>query len=92
MRAIGNGEPMTCLQNLLSMVETECPLARDKGIDARLVDRPADNMEDIDEDITDLIAEYEPRLSTEEINIVMDNEGDFSMTVQVGAGGEEDGI
>lgn len=92
MRATGNGKPLTCLQNLLSMVETECPLARDKGIDARLIDRPAENMEDIDEDITDLVAEYEPRLSTEEIDITMNEDGEFSVIVNVNKGGEEDGI
>ena len=92
MKSTGNGEAITCLQNLLSMVEMECPLARDKGIDARLIDRPAENMEDIDENITDLVAEYEPRLNTENIDIVMNEDGDFSVKVQISEGGEENGI
>lgn len=92
MRASGNGEPLVCLQNLLLMTKTECPLSRDKGVDARLFDSPSNDTEDLDEDITNLIDEYEQRLSAENIEVVMDEEGDFSVTVQVGPGGETDGI
>lgn len=83
MRAEGNGEASVCLQNLLATQKTECPLSRDKGIDARLIDSPASGMEELDEDITNLINDYESRLDAQDLDWDFDGEGDFSVTVRV---------
>lgn len=93
MRAEDNGNVLVCMQNLLSMVKTECPLARDKGIDARLIDQVAMNFEDLDEDATDLIANYEPRAKADGLSVVYDDKGNFAITVNTSPeGGTEDGI
>ncbi len=93
MRAEGNGEAHVCLQNLLSMQKNECPLSRGKGIDARLLDGPANGMEELDEDVTNLINDYEPRLDAQGIDWEFDGEGDFFVTVQAKtSGGENDGV
>lgn len=83
MRAEGNGEASICLQNLLATQKTECPLSRDKGIDARLIDSPASGMEELDEDITNLINDYESRLDAQGMDWDFDREGDFFVTARV---------
>lgn len=93
MRAEDNGNVLVCMQNLLSMVKTECPLARDKGVDARLIDQAAVNFEDLDEDVTDLIANYEPRAKADGLSVTYDDDGNFAITVNTSPeGGDEDGI
>lgn len=91
MRAEGNGDVMVCLQNLVSIVKTECPLARDKGVDARLIDQVATNFEDLDEDVTDMLAKYEPRIKVDDLTIQAEEEGRFSIRVNTSnAGGGAD--
>lgn len=93
MRAEGNGEASVCLQNLLATQKTECPLSRDKGIDARLIDSPASGLEELDEEITNLINDYESRLNAQGVDWEFDGEGDFFVTAKVKMnGGENDGV
>lgn len=91
MRAEGNGDTLICLQNLISIIKTECPLARDKGIDARLIDQAATNFEDFDEDTTDMLAKYEPRIRVNDLTIQYHGEGQFDLRVNTSdIGGAED--
>lgn len=93
MRAEDNGNVLICIQNLLSMVKSECPFARDKGVDARLIDQVAMNFEDLDEDVTNLLENYEPRAKASGLNVVYEEDGNFSVTVNTSPeGGTEDGI
>lgn len=48
-----------------------------------MIDSPASGMEELDEDITNLINDYEPRLDAQGIDWDFDGEGDFSVTAQV---------
>ena len=45
MLAKGNGTPIQCVQNLLSIIRGEVPFERVKGLDARLIDQS--HIEDI---------------------------------------------
>ena len=91
-----NSDPFRCLQNLLSMYQNECPMSREKGIDSRVIDRPMTGPEILDETVTDLIGDYEPRLTDAELNIDLnEEEGDFRVTVNVvpaQEGEEEDNV
>lgn len=87
MRAEGNGDTLICVQNLLSIVQTECPFARDKGIDARLIDRPSNDMEELDESVTDLLNVYEPRVSDDGLDVIYSDDGNFDVTVNIAASG-----
>lgn len=90
MRSEENGNSLICIQNLVSMIKTECPLARDKGIDARLIDMPASNFEELDEDVTNLLNDYEPRAQADSLDILHDENGNFRITVNTStAGGAE---
>lgn len=86
MLAKGNGTPIQCVQNLLSIIRGEVPFERVKGLDARLIDQPHLEAKDsLVEDAKWLIATYEPRVNVEDIMIVATESegGDFVLNVHI---------
>lgn len=78
----GNNNPFVCVQNLIKTVKTEVPFSRDKGIDARLIDKPVTEIEGLDADVTELIETYEPRVSADSLSIETDAEnGNFTINI-----------
>lgn len=72
MRREGNGDPFVCAQNLINTTITEVPFSRSKGLDPGMMDEPVTGIEAIDETITELIEEYEPRIMLESIGTSID--------------------
>lgn len=90
MREEQNGNPFICMQNLIAIKKTECPFSRNKGIDAQLIDRPMNGTEEIDEEITDLVDNYEPRINVEDIELEMGEEdGESTITIVTREEGED---
>lgn len=70
MRAKGNGNPALCASNLLRLFRGEVPFERVKGLNPRLVDRPAGDVNaEVQQDAEWLLETYEPRVSVKSINI-----------------------
>ena len=70
MKAKGNGEPATCVGNLLRLVRGEVPYERMKGLDPRLIDRPSSiAAPELVADAEWLIEQYEPRADLKNINL-----------------------
>lgn len=85
MRANGNGNPTVCVENLLQMVRGEIPYERIKGLDPRLIDQPASNVEaDVRQDAEWLIETYEPRVEASSIGIHLESavDGRFTITAE----------
>ena len=62
MRAKGNGAVKVCANNLLQMFRGEVPYERVKGLDPRIIDKPAGDAEaEIQQDAEWLLETYEPR-------------------------------
>lgn len=88
MKSSGNGERVTCLNNLLKTVKSEVPFVRDKGLDARLIDSPMTTVEAIDSDVTRLIEKYESRIDSGGISVTMGEMGDFKVDINAKERGE----
>ena len=70
MRAKGNGDINVCANNLLRTFRGEVPFERIKGIDARLIDRPANEADaELKQDAEWLLETYEPRAIVNGIEI-----------------------
>lgn len=70
MRASGNGRPQVCTQNLLQIVRGENPYERVKGLDPRMIDKPAETVApEVMQDAEWLIETYEPRVTVNEIRV-----------------------
>lgn len=70
MRANGNGDTNVCVNNLLRTFRGEVPFERIKGIDARLIDRPANEADAaLKQDAEWLLETYEPRAIVNGISI-----------------------
>ena len=86
MRASGNGAADVCANNLLRMVRGEVPFERVKGLDPRLIDRPAASaLVDIEQDAEWLIETYEPRGTFQGVEIAQPEGkgGSFIITAKV---------
>lgn len=73
MKASGNGDKAVCVQNLLAIVRGEVCFDRVRGLDPRIVDKPAG--EAASEAINDaqwLLKTYEPRAEVDAIRLVDD--------------------
>lgn len=83
MKSKNNGDPLQCAQNLVSIVRGENPMERLKGIDGRYIDMPSMHAETLlQEDIKWVLTTYEPRINTENIDIVInDTEGNHTITI-----------
>ena len=85
MKASGNGDKAVCVQNLLAIVRGEVCFDRLRGLDPRIVDRPADNaVNDAINDVRWELETYEPRAVVEEISAVReDADGGFRLTAAI---------
>lgn len=71
MKSSGNGDPATCVGNLLRLVRGEVPFERLKGLDPRLIDQPSSTAApELLADAEWLIENYEPRVNLESINLM----------------------
>lgn len=85
MKASGNGDKAVCVQNLLAIVRGEVCFDRLRGLDPRIVDRPADSaVNDAINDARWELETYEPRAVIEEISAVReDADGGFRLTAAI---------
>lgn len=83
MKASGNGDVNVCVANLLRTFRGEVPFERVKGLDPRLIDRPAGDAEiEVQQDATWLIEAYEPRAIVNGITIADDEAASGGFVVQ----------
>ncbi len=83
MKSAGNGEPKTCVENLLSMVRGENPMERLKGLDTKFIDLKEDEaIVGTKEDARWLIKTYEPRVNIEdfEVDFIRNSDGEYGIT------------
>lgn len=86
MRAKGNGDINVCANNLLRTFRGEVPFERVKGIDARLIDRPANEADaELKQDAEWLLETYEPRAIVNGIEIEHTEgvNGDFAIRANI---------
>lgn len=86
MKAKGNGAPQVCVNNLLRLFRGEVPYERVKGLDPRLIDRPAGVASGLlQQDADWLIETYEPRATMKAITLEQTDgiNGGFSVTAEI---------
>ena len=85
MKASGNGDKAVCVQNLLAIVRGEVCFDRLRGLDPRIVYRPADSaVNDAVNDDRWELETYERRAVVEEISAVReDADGGFRLTAKI---------
>ena len=86
MRASGNGHPQVCTQNLLQIVRGENPYERVKGLDPRMIDKPAETIApEVMQEAEWLIETYEPRVGVNDILIRQEDgtDGGYAVTADV---------
>lgn len=86
MRASNNGDKAVCIQNLLAIIRGEVPYDRLRGLDPRIVDRPAGNaVAEAVQDAEWMLGVYEPRAIVDNISAVQEDaaEGVFRVTADV---------
>lgn len=84
MKAKGNGNAGVCARNLLAIVRGEVPFDRLRGLDARIVDRPARDAEDeAARDAEWTLKTYEPRIDLDSVDITQGDNGDFGITAKI---------
>ena len=86
MTATGNGTPQRCVANLIRTIRGEVPYERIKGIDPTLIDRPSKAASpQVAADVAFVLRTYEPRVNTNDIDIVAlaDQAGSFGINVDV---------
>ncbi len=91
MKAHGNGDVKTCVQNLLRIVRGEVPYERVKGLDPRLIDKPTAVVKpDVQQDARWLLETYEPRAEVESVSVTQtDGEhGGLLITAKIKGKGE----
>lgn len=84
MLAKGNSDPALCVLNMISTVQGECPMARDKGIDSSMIDRPITKVEgQYLTNVENLIEKYEPRVDLDEVDVeeFLDNVGHYQFNI-----------
>ena len=94
MMKSGNGEPKRCVENLVSIVRGEVPFDRVRGIDARIIDKPAEQAaQELEQEAFWNVETYEPRVDEESTIITanLDYNGGFALDIEVSdAAGDED--
>lgn len=86
MRKSGNGEPKRCVENLTNIVRGEVPFDRVRGIDARIIDKPADEAaQELEQEAHWNMETYEPRVNAESTKITanLDDNGGFELDIEV---------
>ena len=82
----GNGDPKKCVENLVSIIRGEVPFDRVRGMDARTIDKPADEARfEFENDARWNVETYEPRadLSKAEITVNEAENGGFTLNIEV---------
>ena len=93
MRKEGNGSPEVCAENQMNTVRGECAYDRVKGINARIIDMPAEEAEfEAQEDARWNVETYETRIDVEEVgvNVEIGPEGEFSIELEIAESEEEE--
>ena len=73
-----------CARNLLAIVRGEVPFDRLRGLDARIVDRPAREAEnEAARDAEWTLKTYEPRIDLDGVDITQGDNGDFGITARI---------
>lgn len=89
MRAQGNGNKYRCVENLLAIVRGEVPYDRLRGLNPRLIDRPAPEVRgQLVQDATWLVETYEPRVDVDGVNIQLTDGPSGGLRVNVDIAGE----
>ena len=84
MKAKGNGNAGVCSRNLLAIVRGEVPFDRLRGLDARIVDRPARDAEgEAARDAEWVLKTYEPRIDLDSVDITQGDNGDFGIAAKI---------
>lgn len=89
----GNGEPKKCVENLISLTRGEVPFDRVRGIDARIIDSPAEEAAlDLQQEARWNIETYEPRVNADKtvINTVEAGAGNFKLEIDVSENFDEE--
>lgn len=84
MLAHGNSDPARCVLNMISTVKGECPMAREKGIDADLIDQSVITAEGkYLTSVESMIEKYEPRVDLDDIDMdgFIDDLGSYQFNV-----------
>lgn len=86
MLATGNGNKQVCVQNLLAIIRGEVPFDRIRGLDARVIDKPAEDAAgEIQQDAAWLLKIYEPRATVQSIQVSQNDAegGEFTVTADI---------
>lgn len=86
MRAEGNADVRRCAENLLATVRGEVAYERLKGLDARVIDKPADEAAALlQQDAAWLLETYEPRAIVNGITVLREESSgcDFKVTADI---------
>ena len=69
MMKSGNSDVMLCADILLKTIRGEVPMERLKGIDARIIDRPAiEARKELEQDVEWVMENYEPRFDMQDVS------------------------
>lgn len=93
MMKSGNGEPKRCVENLVSIVRGEVPFDRVRGIDARIIDKPADEAaQELEQEALWNVETYEPRVNAEITTITakVDDNGGFSLDIEISEAADDE--
>ena len=86
MKAKGNGTPQVCVNNLLRLFRGEVPYERVKGLDPRLIDRPAGVASGLlQQDADWLIETSEPRATIKALSVTPSDgiNGGYTVTAEI---------
>lgn len=86
MMAKGNGTPQVCVNNLLRLFRGEVPYERVKGLDPRILDKPASAADaQLRQDADWLVETYEPRAEIKTITASQldTKNGGFTVTAEI---------
>ena len=86
MRAHNNGDKAVCVQNLLVIIRGEVPYDRLRGLDPRIIDKPAaDAVAQAVQDAEWMLEVYEPRAIIDRIYAMQEDapEGVFGVQADI---------
>ena len=93
MMKSGNGEPKRCVENLVSIVRGEVPFDRVRGIDARIIDKPAEEaVQELEHEALWNVETYEPRVNAESTTITahLEDNGGFALDIEVSEAADDE--
>jgi phage baseplate assembly protein W len=84
MLAKGNGRPEVCASNLMRTHKKEAFYGRRKGVTTTTMDSPfVEALSDIKDDAEEMLEEFEPRVSVNEINADYDAENNIVLKADI---------